>query len=254
MADGRSIIIDLNMFDQPDDPELTPRSCWRESALLISLLQSLPNLEHLSFFADQSDDSTLVLAFATLIPHPSLHPTPPSTQSSVRPESSISRRSSPFTPIHSSSPLPLASRIRSFGWRQRSRPPTGYDEFSTASTFVSTLHLIRHAHKLEYLVLDADMDKIRSLDITILLAELKRRKAPTGEALRPCALTLCGPIKEWAQGAKGVLEALVKESGGHVGELFLDRPLAKSTERHIVDTGTFVSSSTTIYIGADKVA
>lgn len=240
VADGRSIIIDLNMFDQPDDPDLTPRSCWRESALLISLLQALPNLEHLSFFADQSDDSTLVLAFATLIPHPSLHPTPPSTQAS-RPETSISRRSSPFTPIHTSAPLPLASRIRSFGWRQRSKPPTGYEEFSTASTFVSTLHLIRHAHKLEYLVLDADMDKIRSLDITILLAELKQRKAPTGEPLRPCALTLCGPIKEWAQDAKGVLSALVKESGGHVGELFLDRPLAKSTERHIVDIDTFVS-------------
>jgi hypothetical protein len=225
------------MFDQPDDPDLTPRSCWRESALLIALLQALPNLEHLSFFADQSDDSTLALAFATLIPHPSVHPIPPPS----RLEATISGRSSPFNPIHSSEPLPLASRIRSFGWRQRSKPPTGYEEFSTASTFVSTLHLIRHAHELEYLVLDADMDKIRSLDITILLAELRQRKAPTGEALRPCALTLCGPIKEWAGGAKGVLEALVKESGGYIGELFLDRPLAKSTERHKVDPEVFVS-------------
>ena len=229
------------MFDQPDDPDLTPRSCWRESALLISLLQALPNLEHLSFFADQSDDSTLVLAFATLIPHPSLHLTPPSFLPSTQPEVTLSGRSSPYPLVQTSSPLPLASRIRSFGWRQRSKPPTGYEEFSTASTFVSTFHLIRHAHRLEYLVLDADMDKIRSLDITNLLAELRRRKAPTGEALRPCALTLCGPIKEWGQNAKGVLESLVKESGGHVGELFLDRPLAKSTERHVVDREIFVS-------------
>lgn len=243
------------MFDQPDDPDLTPRSCWRESALLISLLQSLPNLEHLSFFADQSDDSTLVLAFATLIPHPSLHPTPPPTQNPSRRENTISGRSSPSILINPSSPLPLTSRIRSFGWRQRSKPPLGYEDFSTASTFVSTFHLIRHAHRLEYLVLDADMDKIRSLDITILLAELRRRKAPTGEALRPCALTLCGPIKEWAQDAKGVLEALVRESGGHVGELFLDRPLAKSTERHIVDPEVFVSHPKSHeYIHPDEVA
>jgi hypothetical protein len=223
------------MFDQPDDPDLTPRSCWRESALLISLLQSLPNLEHLSFFADQSDDSTLVLAFATLIPHPSLHPTPPPTKPGE------SSRSSPFAILDSSEPIPLATRIRSFGWRQRSKPPPGYSEFSTASTFVSTLHLIRHAHQLEYLVLDADMDNIRSKDITIVLTELRRRKAPAGEALRPCALTLCGPIKEWAQGGKGVLERLVKDSGGHIGELFLDRPLAKSTGRHTVELDAFVS-------------
>jgi hypothetical protein len=230
------------MFDHPDDPDLTPRSCWRESAVLISLLQALPNLEHLSFFADQSDDSTLVLAFATLIPHPSLHPTPPSTQSPTRrPEVTSSTRTSTLTALQPSSPLPLASRIRSFGWRQRSTPPSGYAQFSTASTFVSTFHLIRHAHRLEYLVLDADMDHIQSLDITILLAELRQRKAPSGETLKPCALTLCGPIKQWAQGAKGVLESLVKESGGHIGELFLDRPLAKSTERHEIDAESFVS-------------
>jgi len=224
------------MFDQPDDPDLTPRSCWRESAILISLLQALPNLEHLSFFADQSDDSTLALAFATLIPHPSLHPIPPPTNHSDR---NPSNRSSPFTPARSS-PLPLDARIRSFGWRQRSKPPTGYEQFSTSSTFVSTLHLVRHAHKLEYLVLDADMDCIRSSDITVLLSELRRRKAPPGEALKPCALTLCGPIREWAHEAKAVLELLVKESGGHVGELFLDRPLAKSTGRHKIEPEAFV--------------
>jgi hypothetical protein len=274
-TDCRSIIIDLTMFEQDQDqsqdredsqsddldPDPTPRSCWRESAFLIALLQALPNLEHLSFFADQSDDSTLVLMFATLIPHPSLHPIPPPTSylsssngtpipksrsTRHRHRSLASGSTTPTTPGPSiiskqSTPLPLASRIRSFGWRQRSKPPEGYHAFSTASTFVSTLHLMRHAHNLEYLVLDADMDNIRLSDMTIVLSELRRRKAPPGEKLQPYALTLCGPIVGWTGGGEGLLEKMVEESGGYIGELFLDRPLEKRAERYITNEDDFVS-------------
>lgn len=246
------------MFDQPED-EL-PRSCWRESALLIGLLQCLPHLEHLSFFADQSDDSTLALLFATLIPHPSSHPIPPPlpyTPSASRvqtphvvrtitppPRSSLS---SSITHTHAQPqtqvpPLPLAARIKSFGWRQRSKPPLGYHDFSTASTFVSTLHLLRHAHRLTYLVLDADMDMIRPSDLVVILKELYRRKYPHGETALPFSLILCGPIRGWEREGREVLEMIAQESGGSVCELFIDRPLVKSTTKHIIDTDAFVSS------------
>lgn len=230
------------MFDHPED--LSPRSCWKESALLIALLQSLPHLEHLSFFADQSDDSTLALLFATLIPHPSLHPIPPplpfTTPAGSRSHSPTIASSPPPDPAHA---LPLAARIRSFGWRQRSKPPVGYHEFSTASTFVSTLHLLRHAHRLTYLVLDADMDVIRPSDLSVVLKELYRRKHPQGEPAAPYSLILCGPIQGWEKegGGKGILEMIAQESGGSVCELFIDRPLVKSSTNYVIDVQAFVS-------------
>lgn len=229
------------MFDQPDDS--SPRSCWRESALLIALLQCLPNLEHLSFFADQSDDSTLALLFATLIPHPSLHPIPPPlpfTPAASRIPSPMRDLSPPSPPA---SPLPLATRIKSFGWRQRSKPPSGYHDFSTASTFVSTLHLLRHAHRLTYLVLDADMDMIRPTDLSAALRELYRRKYPPGETALPFSLIICGPIQGWEREGKEVLEMIAQESGGSVHELFIDRPLVKSTSNYLIDQEAFVSPS-----------
>jgi hypothetical protein len=100
---------------------------------------------------------------------------------------------------------------------------------------------MRHAHNLEYLVLDADMDKIRTSDITIVLSELRQRKAPPGERLKPYALTLCGPFLGWASDGKEVLAEMANSSGGYIGELFLDRPLEKSTERYIIDRDDFVS-------------
>lgn len=232
------------MFDQPDDT--SPRSCWRESALLIRLLQCLPNLEHLSFFADQSDDSTLALTFATLIPHPSLHPVPPPLPLTTP---SVSRTQTPTPNVHAgrdatpppAAPLSLATRIRSFGWRQRSKPPVGYHDFSTASTFVSIIHLLRHAHRLTYLVLDADMDLIRPTDLSVVLKELHMRKHPSGETALPFSLIICGPIKGWEREGKEILEMIAQESGGSVCELFIDRPLVKSTTNYLIDQEAFVS-------------
>lgn len=240
------------MFDQPEDH--LPRSCWRESALLIGLLQSLPHLEHLSFFADQSDDSTLALLFATMIPHPSSHPTPPpipyTTPSTSRIQTPTAERTNTPPPATESlpagatvPPVPFASRIRSFGWRQRSKPPVGYHEFSTASTFVSTLHLLRHAHRLGYLVLDADMDLITPSDLVVVLKELYRRKYPPGESASLYSLIICGPIRGWETQGQEVLEMIAQESGGSVCELFIDRPLVKSTNKYIIDTEAFVSPS-----------
>ena len=198
----------------------TPRSCWAESSLLVQLLKSLPSLEHVSFFADASDDGTLVLLFASLISHPSLFPIPPPT---VPPSPSVTSTKS-LDPR----PTPLTSRLRSFGWRQRGAPPPGFRNFSQASIFVSTLHLLRHAHRLSFVVLDADMTEMTAADILVACQELALREKPPGEENEAISLMLCGPIRGWG---RAFLQDLVGTFSG-IKELFIDRPLRKSSYPH----------------------
>ena len=209
-----------------------------ESTLLTNLIKSLPSLNHISFFADASDDSTLALLFASLITHPSSHPVPPPTCPS---SPSIRSSASGYHPAEHSAensalPVPFASRIHSFGWRQRASPPKGTQAFSQASTFVSTLHLVRHAHRLGFLVLDADLDEMYKEDILIACKELALREPPLGEVAEKVSLMLCGPIRGWSR------EFLAELAGTFEGikELFVDRPLRKSTIAHETNEG-FVS-------------
>jgi hypothetical protein len=230
------------MFDSNDDDESdnatspsrnaspVKRSCWVESTLLTNMIQALPSLNHISFFADASDDSTLALLFAALIPHPSAHPVPPPTQ-----PSSPSAQSSTDNYLP---PAPFASRIQSFGWRQRAAPPGGFRNFSQASTFVSTLHLIRHAHRLSFLVLDADIDEMFKEDILTACKELALREPPHGEEAEKVSLMLCGPIRGWD---RAFLEDLVGSFRG-IKELFIDRPLRKSGVAQETTFEDFVSA------------
>ena len=247
-AHSRSIIIDLNMFDHDDNgssaasgsdevarqTKRSRRTCWHESTLLTNLIQSLPNLNHISFFADASDDATLALLFASLIPHPSPHTIPPPT---VPSSPSVRSTSSGYHPV-TAAPQPFASRIRSFGWRQRAAPPTGFRQFAQSSTFVSTLHLIRHAHRLSFLVLDADLQEMDKEDVIIACKDLSLRAPPLGEEAEKVSLMLCGPIRGWSR------EFLVELTGTFTGikELFVDRPLRKSLISHETTFEDFVST------------
>jgi hypothetical protein len=85
------------------------------------------------------------------------------------------------------------------------------------------------------------MDMIRPSDLVVILKELYRRKYPHGETASSYSLILCGPIRGWEREGKEVLEMIAQESGGSVCELFIDRPLVKSTTKYIIDTETFVS-------------
>jgi hypothetical protein len=212
-------------------PRRKVRSCWRESAQLVELVTSLPALEHLSFFADASDDSTLALFFSSLITHPSLHTTPPPTLP-PSPSSLSTTSATGHVPY-----VPLTHRLRSFGWRQRASPPSGFRHFSQSTTFVSTLHLLRHAHRLSFLVLDADLDEMDCEDVYAAVKDLSLREAPVGEKADKVSLMLCGPIKGWEQ---GFLKGLV-DSFKDIKELFIDRPLKKQKEAHGTSFDAFVS-------------
>ncbi|WVQ75334.1 hypothetical protein IAR50_004951 [Cryptococcus sp. DSM 104548] len=218
----RSIIIDCSMFeaqatqedlyaDQQEAP-VSPRSCWEESALLVSLLTALPNLEHISFFADASDDATLSLMFAALIP-----PARPSP-----------RRASPFSwqTLEDADPTahaPFAQRIKSFGWRQRASPPQFFHQFSQTSTFISILHFVRHAVNLSFLVLDTNTNVTATSDIIAVMRELAAREVPPAGRKR-LSLMLCGPIDGWEEDFLHDLG----DAYDDIGELFIDRPMGGS--------------------------
>lgn len=220
-----------------------PRTCWSESALLVKMINALPSLQHISFFADASDDSTLSLFFASLIEHPSLHMAPPPTEPSSPSAFSNASSQDAFAEQEIAQPrqgrriVPIMSRLRSFGWRQRAAPPEGLRTFSQASTFVSTLHIIRHAHRLSFLVLDADLDEMYSEDILVVANELALREPPVGEETEKVSLMLCGPIRGWED---GFLNGLVATFTG-IKELFLDRPLKKQKAAHGTNFEAFVS-------------
>ncbi|KAK4685771.1 hypothetical protein P7C73_g4370, partial [Tremellales sp. Uapishka_1] len=139
--------------------------------------------------------------------------------------------------------VPLVQRLKSFGWRQRAPPPANFRHFSQASIFVSTLHLLRHAHKLSFLVLDADMDEMERSDILVALKELALREAPLGETPEKVSVMLCGPIKEW----EGFLKDLV-DTFKDIKELFIDRPLRKSSQAQ----ATFESFVTGDFLGPSR--
>lgn len=117
------------------------RNPWVESQTLITMLHSLPNLQHLSLFADNSDDITLSLLFSD--PHLLKH---------------------------------LAPKMLSFGWRQRAIPPEGFREFSNATMFVSILGWLRHCGQLSFLVLDADMGGMKDVDLFQVMDALAARE------------------------------------------------------------------------------
>lgn len=215
------------MFDHEEEStsNRTLRSCWVESAQLFQLVDSMPNLEHICFFADASDDTTLALLFSSLIEHPSHFPPPPVTAPS-------SPSMDPAKP-----PIPFIDRLRSLSWRQRADPPAGFKRFYQASTFVSTFHLLRHAHRLSFLVLDADMDEMGKEDVCTALKELKLRRDPADRRASDVSLMLCGPIRGWED---GFLQDMVDSFRG-VKELFIDRPLYKSKEAHGTTPEIFVS-------------
>lgn len=221
-----------------DDDTATPRSCWAESALLARAINALTNLQHLSFFADASDDSTLALLFASLIPHddhlPPAHVVRARAQS--QPTDLGTQPSSPMAALFmpSSQTMPLADRLLSFGWRQRASPPSDLRSFAQTSTFASTLHVLRHASKLSFLVLDADMDEMHAADVVAATRELAARQTFAGSPTR-VSLMLCGPIAGW----DGFLPLLV-DSFGDIKELFIDRPL-KKTIRANTNEDEFVS-------------
>ncbi len=102
------------------------RNPHREAALLGAMLLALPYLEHMSYFADSSDDTTLAL---TLSP-------------SAGPRTLVAR---------------LTRNLRSLGWRQRESPPEGWRNFMSSSIFVSVLGLVEQCRHLGFLILDADL-------------------------------------------------------------------------------------------------
>ncbi|ODN91375.1 hypothetical protein L198_05887 [Cryptococcus wingfieldii CBS 7118] len=218
----RSIIIDCSMFEAqqshedfyPDLEEapVNPRTCWEESALLVSLLTALPNLEHISFFADASDDTTLSLMFAALIP---------SARPSASGANSFSWQSLEDT--DSTGHVPFAQRIKSFGWRQRASPPQFFHQFSQTSTFICIYHFIRHAVNLSFLVLDTNTYVTASSDILAVLRELAAREVPAGGRKR-LSLMLCGPIDGWEADFLHNLG----DTYDDIGELFIDRPMEGS--------------------------
>jgi hypothetical protein len=226
------------MFDSDDDASadgraparMVQRSFWIESTKLFNLIQALPSLNHISFFADASDDATLALLFASLIPHPSSHDIPPPT---LPPSPSVRSAASGYLPAQ-----PLTARIHSFGWRQRAAPPQGTREFTQSSTFISTLHLLRHAHRLSFLVLDADLDEMFKQDILTACKELALRAPPFGEEAERVSLMLCGPIRGWNR----QFLADLSETFTGIKELFIDRPLKKSMIAHETTFDAFVSN------------
>jgi hypothetical protein len=222
-----------------------PRSCWVESALLIKLFNSLPALHHVSFFADASDDSTLSLVFAALIPHPSTHPVPPATPSPSAHTSSLPSTTSPVASTRAlmePPAVPFGSRIRSFGWRQRAIPPPALRSFSQTSTFVATLHILRHAHRLGFVIIDADMAGMERADILVTINELARRERPQGESGRlmnkdRVSIMICGPIAGWEDGARPIAGEQLNSVAVPVGtQLENERPTPRLFLQDIVDT------------------
>lgn len=91
----------------------------REAATLRNLVAELPALQHISFFADSSDDLTLSLFFAD-----------------------------------TSTRQFFASTLRSLGWRARSATPKETRDFNDTSPFVAFEALIPCCTQLQCLVLD----------------------------------------------------------------------------------------------------
>lgn len=190
----RSVIIDLTMFDSDGgDYDKHRRNFWDEAQQLLHLFQSLPMLEHVSFFADASDDGTLALLFQQLID-----------------------RDGPLNALHP----PWSYQIKSFGWRQRAPPPRGMREYNCASPFVSTYKFLQNAPNLSLLVLDADQDTMESIDVVEAMQQLAMRQPLRGRTIAPLSLMICGPIKQWERMFDPMLEP-----GNDLKELFIDRPL-----------------------------
>jgi hypothetical protein len=109
------------------------------------MLTRLPSLQHLSIFADPSDDITLSLLFS----HPAM--------------------------------LAIAPRLRSFGWRLRASPPSALREFDNSTMYVSIQGWLRECTRLGFLVLDSDIEKegVREVDLERVLGCLGEGREKT---------------------------------------------------------------------------
>jgi hypothetical protein len=149
-----------------------------EVKALQDLTAALPGLEHLSFFADGSDDITLSLFFGT---------------------ERIRRYIGP--------------RLKSFGWRARSETPQEARSFSATSMFISFSDFLRNCNRLGCIVLDcnAEVMGMSAQDLELVLSSLQDRRLEVmqNDGLRygrsdrghpALTLMLCGLMSRWRPG------------------------------------------------------
>ena len=138
------------------------------------MVSVLPSLEHLSFFADGSDDLSLALFFDK----PDVHR--------------------------------LGSRLRSFGWRARSETPFESRAFANSSMFISFSEFFKGCPRLGCVVLDSNAETISmsTLDLDLVMTSLQGRRievasgrrcgAELEESLPPkLTLMLLGRMNQW---------------------------------------------------------
>lgn len=145
-----------------------------EVKALHRLAAALPGLEHLSFFADGSDDITLSLFFGA---------------------ETVRRH--------------IAPQLKSFGWRARSETPPDARTFAATSMFVSFSEFLKHCRNLGCIVLDCNAEALAmsAQDLDLVLSSLRDRRIEGREDagsdstwdLRCPRLTLmlCGLMSRW---------------------------------------------------------
>lgn len=137
-------------------------------------MSKLPSLEHLSFFADGSDDLSLALFF-------------------YKPD------------VHH-----LGTRLRSFGWRARSETPFESRVFANSSMFISFSEFFKGCPRLGCVVLDSNAETISmsTSDLDLVMTSLQKRRIEVAsdqrcgieveETLPPkLTLMLLGRMNQW---------------------------------------------------------
>jgi hypothetical protein len=135
-------------------------------------------MEHLSIFADGSDDITLSLFFGT-----------------------------DYVRRH------IGPRLKSFGWRARSETPHELREFYATSMFISFSDFLRHCNRLGCIVLDCNTEAtaMSAQDLDLVLSALQDRQfevVPNGSSVNDrserghpaLTLMLCGLMSRWRPG------------------------------------------------------
>ncbi|CAK9786865.1 hypothetical protein CC85DRAFT_331410 [Cutaneotrichosporon oleaginosum] len=152
------------------------RSCWEESALLVRVLRALPNLAHFVLFSGVTDETTLALLFAELIP----------------------RDGALGSSSHAATTFP--SRLRSLQWSPLSYHWPEERTFPSTLDFASLHHLLTHADNLDTLLLGAD-DELRSFDVLEAYRHLSH----------PVRLIVSSEISEDSGGWRELVPALAKQ-------------------------------------------
>ena len=141
------------------------------------LAVALPGLEHLSFFADGSDDITLSLFFGA---------------QNVRQY--------------------IAPRLKSFGWRARSETPQEARTFAATSMFISFAEFLKDCNQLGCIVLDCNAEAMAmsAQDLELVLSSLQRRQLEIQgnstqnhspqQGYPALTLMLCGLMSRWRPG------------------------------------------------------